>query len=77
MCVRDIWKRLPYLIKQDGYYPLFLIQGGVQEAASRKMQNIRRDFTSFGKTLKALAAYVVFSVFPVGGWDLEKKRIVS
>lgn len=50
--VRDVKESLLCLIKHENYYPLILIQVGSQKAATRKPQNIKKDFASLGKTLK-------------------------
>jgi len=70
--VRDVKKTLPHLIKQDDYYQLTVIQVGSQDAATRKSKNIR-DFATLGKMLKGSRVQVVFSVFLIGDWDLERR----
>lgn len=74
-CVRDVKKTLSHLIKHD-YYLLVVIQVGSWVAARRILQNIKRDFASFGKMLKVSGMQVVFfSVHQTGGWVLERRKI--
>lgn len=54
--------------KTEDYY-LNVIQVGSQEAATRRLQNIKRDLASLGKTSKGSGAQVVFSVLLTGGWE--------
>lgn len=73
MHVRDIKKRVPGLIKQNGCYPL--IQVGSLEAVTRKLPGMKRDFTSLGRTLEVPGAQAVFSsVPPVSCWDPGRRR---
>ena len=44
----------------------------------KKLQNIKKDFVSHGKTLKGLEEQVVFSsVFLLDGWDEERRRSIG
>lgn len=57
------------MMKPDYYNPLLFFEAGSHEAATRKLQNIKRRLMSVGKMLKRYGAQVVFSVLPVGDWD--------
>lgn len=62
-------------MKQEDYYLPVVFQVGSQEAATRKLQSIKKDFVSLGKTLKGLGEQVVFStVLLSDGWDTERRR---
>lgn len=43
-CIRDITKRLPGLVKSEGYHPFPLFHVRTTEAATRRLRNIKRDF---------------------------------
>lgn len=75
--VSEKLKTPPHWIKQGDYYPLAVIQVGLQEAATRKLQNIKWDFASLEKILKESRVLVVFSVFPASDWALERNRRID
>jgi len=74
-CIRDIKKIIYSMIKAHNYYPLLVFQTGSHEAATRKLKNIKKNFTSLQKVLKESEAQVIFSsVLPVGNWDPGRRR---
>ena len=75
---RDVQNTLPYLINQDDYYSLVVIQVWSWEAAKSKLHNIRKDFASLGKSLKGSGAQAVFSSgLPGRGRVLERGRRID
>lgn len=61
--------------KAEIYYLIMLFQGRSQEAATRKLQNILKDFTFLVKMLKGLGEQVEFSsIFLVGDCDPDRRR---
>lgn len=66
----DFKKRLLGMTKCGDCYPLLLlIQIGLQEAAMRKLQNIKKDLLSHERMLKGSGIQVVFSsILLVGDW---------
>ncbi|XP_032060951.1 olfactory receptor 14A16-like [Aythya fuligula] len=47
-----------------------------KNAATRRLQNIKKNFMSFGKMLKGSRAQVVsFSILPVGDWDPRRPPV--
>lgn len=65
--VRDIRKDLPQLIEPEDYYPFIVIQAGSQDAAMRKLRNVKKDFAFLGKMLKGSEVQVVFFLCPSEG----------
>lgn len=53
-CTRDIIKMLPSLVKPEDYNPFLVFHLGLNEDATRRLCNIRRDFISLGKMLEGL-----------------------
>jgi len=61
--------------KLEDYCSLLLFKDGSQEAATKKLQNIKNDFISLEKMLKGSGAQVVFfSVLQVGGLRTGQKE---
>lgn len=61
--------------KAEIYYLIMLFQGRSQEAATRKLQNILKDFTFLVKMLKGLGEQVEFSsIFLAGDCDPDRRR---
>lgn len=73
-CICDIMKRLPSLVGPEEYHPFLLFHVGSNETATKRLWNIKRDFTSLRKTLKWSEVQVAFSsICPVGGWDPRRR----
>lgn len=51
VCDRDVRKALPQLIKPENCCPFIFVQAGSQDAAVRKLKNVKKDFSSLGKML--------------------------
>lgn len=47
-----VTKRLPRLVKAEGYQPLLCFHAGLNKAATMRLWNIKRGFMSLGKMLK-------------------------
>ena len=63
------------MVKPEDYQPFLFFHVGTTEAATRRLQNIKRDFMFLGKMLKGSGAQVVFSsVLSVGDWDPRRRR---
>ncbi|GAB0204309.1 mitochondrial enolase superfamily member 1 [Grus japonensis] len=78
--VKDIARKLPSLVQPSDYYPLLLLHVGGDEAETRTMKAIKRDFRLLGQSLKDLGAQVIFSsLLPVkgsnGGWNRRTQSI--
>lgn len=62
------------MIKPEDYYPLLFFQTRSPDTATMKLQNVINDFISLGRMFMGSGAQVVFSIFPVGKWDLGRRR---
>lgn len=78
-CIRNIKKTIYSMIKPHNYYPFLVFQTGSHEAATRKLKNSKKIFTSLQKVLKDSEAQVKFSsVLPVGDRSRqERNRLVE
>lgn len=71
----DIWKRILGMMKLEDYYMLMVFPAGSRDAATRKLQNIKRDLMSFGKMVKGMRASVIlWLILSVRDWDTGRKR---
>lgn len=57
-------RTLPSLVHSTGYYCLLIFQTGGEEAASRTLRGMKKDFKALGHLVKKSGAQVLFFSFP-------------
>lgn len=76
--IQDVAKRLPSLVKAEDYNLLLLFHVGLNDAGTKRFQNIKRDFRSLRKKLKGSEAQVLLSsTLLVGHWDSGRVKQVD
>lgn len=62
-------------LKPEDYNLLLVFLAGSYKSVTRKLKNIKTDFTALRNMLEGSGVQVVFySIFPTGGWNLGRKR---
>lgn len=71
--VRDIKKALPHLIQLEDYYPFIVIHAGSQDAAMRKLKNVKRLCIPW-KDVEGIRGPGRVLLHPSDGWLGPRKK---